>query len=1112
MLLRLSLPLLLCPLAAAQVGGFGASAASRGTPLSQVPWVSAQGGLGPVEVDSSVGGPLAGDGAALTIGGRVFASGLGTASTSLITYDLRGGARIFSSYVGVDDEVGSAGSVSFQVLADGVLLFDSGLITGVDGPLYTGALDVRGVRELQLLVLDGGDGSVLDHGDWADPHLLVQPGASVGGSGATFRGVRGQWDPPMAWPVQPIHASLLPGGHLLSWASVVADEAGSDDVGDPHDSTRVDLSNVITWSHQPADHPSLEIYGAGVARAHSGEVVAVGGFGGRDATLEPYGRVGVSRFDALNAAWVPTASMSRARWGSAALTLGNGDLFVIGGANAAGSTATPEVFDGCRWRRLEDIDTSADWSSGEPSLDGTWAFVHASSDGRVFVSGWDERVTSIDVRGRGAVLDTSTREPFERAYSTHAAYSPDKVLLVGGLDREGGASAALRSAVKIDFTGINPTVEPAGEMLFARCDSSGVVLADGSVFVHGGALEHSDGANPGQVRVPELWDPETGTWSVGAASTHPRGYRSTALLLPDGRVWSGGGECGPGCTSGETAEVYSPPYLFGSNGAPATRPVILTAPGGADYGEDFSVVMADGKAVSRVTLIRYGSASHGSDLDQRFLELDFTKSGATLTVSAPANGYLAPPGPYHLFVFNSSGVPSVSAEITLSDLSPSTWEQLSGSDGSACIPRHETAMVEVGGRYYLIGGRGSRPVQEYDPVERVWRTRGFPPQEIHHFQPVVVDGLVWVVGAFVGGYPNETPISNILIYDPLADSWTTGPAMPPGRNRGSAGAVVHAGKIWFVGGNTLGHNGGAVPWFDVFDPQTGQWTQLPDAPHARDHFLVAISGNRLVAAGGRETDQPNPFDKTIPEVDIYDLSTGQWSVSPNDIPTERAGTMAAAVGQHVVVIGGESDFQSDAHDEVEALDTLTGEWFILPPLAGERHSGGVAVHDGRILVASGAGDRGGGPELTTFERLDAASLLQGTSTNPVLNSGFDEGLVGWSAVGDAGLAAPGNIKSPSLRVSAGDVTQELPLASGAVTLMVHYVANAGAGTARVELEFLDGSGGVLTSTSADLVPTPSFTTLEVPAVAPAGTASVRIRALAGGGRDILVDDVSLVLP
>ena len=87
MLLRLSLPLLLCPLAAAQVGGFGASAASRGTPLSQVPWVSAQGGLGPVEVDSSVGGPLAGDGAALTIGGRVFASGLGTASTSLITYD-----------------------------------------------------------------------------------------------------------------------------------------------------------------------------------------------------------------------------------------------------------------------------------------------------------------------------------------------------------------------------------------------------------------------------------------------------------------------------------------------------------------------------------------------------------------------------------------------------------------------------------------------------------------------------------------------------------------------------------------------------------------------------------------------------------------------------------------------------------------------------------------------------------------------------------------------------------------------------------------------------------------------------------------------------------------
>jgi hypothetical protein len=63
--------------------------------------------------------------------------------------------------------------------------------------------------------------------------------------------------------------------------------------------------------------------------------------------------------------------------------------------------------------------------------------------------------------------------------------------------------------------------------------------------------------------------------------------------------------------------------------------------------------------ISRVTLIKTGSATHTLDFDQRFMDLSFTVSGTTLTIKAPTSANMAPPGYYMLFVFNAAGVPSV---------------------------------------------------------------------------------------------------------------------------------------------------------------------------------------------------------------------------------------------------------------------------------------------------------------------------------------------------------------------------------------------------------------------------------------------------------------------
>jgi N-acetylneuraminic acid mutarotase len=293
--------------------------------------------------------------------------------------------------------------------------------------------------------------------------------------------------------------------------------------------------------------------------------------------------------------------------------------------------------------------------------------------------------------------------------------------------------------------------------------------------------------------------------------------------------------------------------------------------------------------------------------------------------------------------------------------------------------RHENAYAKVGDRFYLIGGRGERPVQIYNPETGAWTTGATPPLNMHHFQAVAYDGKVYVLGAFNGNYPDETPIPNVYIYDPETDAWTKGPAIPEDRRRGAAGAVAHEGTIYLVGGIQNGHIDGQVRWLDAFNPETGTWEQLADAPRKRDHFQVAVADGKLYAVGGRRSSQATGevFQLTIPEVDVYDVATNTWTPLPpsGDLPTERAGTTTVSVGGHIIVLGGESGSQEPAHAEVEALNPETGTWQTLAPMNTGRHGTQAIVHEGHLYIAAGSRTRGA-TEINSHERFTLPEFLQ----------------------------------------------------------------------------------------------------------------------------------------
>ncbi|MDO7850751.1 galactose oxidase early set domain-containing protein [Hymenobacter convexus] len=337
-----------------------------------------------------------------------------------------------------------------------------------------------------------------------------------------------------------------------------------------------------------------------------------------------------------------------------------------------------------------------------------WMF--QGPNGKVFYAGSDYNLSYLNptyvnpANGQqGTWTDVFTpggRAFGNRVYGTAAMFAPGQILLAGGCD----GNTVTNTAEILDLTGgvttvtgqdgvsyKQPVVTRAADMRNARWHVNSTILPDGTVLATGGSRVNGASDRHQAVMEAEIWSPPppygngatgTGTWTTVAPMAEARMYHSTAVLLPDGRVLSAGGEENikydpfqPNVNNHCTAELYSPPYLFDAAGNPRVRPTITGAPTHVGYGQPFTVVARPGTGtVARVTLVRLSSVTHSFNMNQRFLEpakgAMTTAQGATsVPLTAPADGNVCPPGHYWLFVLNSDGVPSVGQVVQI-DASP----------------------------------------------------------------------------------------------------------------------------------------------------------------------------------------------------------------------------------------------------------------------------------------------------------------------------------------------------------------------------------------------------------------------------------------------------------
>jgi galactose oxidase len=476
---------------------------------------------------------------------------------------------------------------------------------------------------------------------------------------STNPSVVGQWGTTIGFPLVPSAAALLPNNKILVWS---ADENMS--FGDGSNLTQTAILDLNTGQVSPntVSNTNHNMFCPGVAILPNGDILVTGGLSSSQTSI----------YHVATNTWTAGPQMNVGRGYQGQTLLSNGQVFTLGGSwsGALGGKLGEVYSANAGWRELTNVPATPIYTADPQGVyrqDNHGWFI-ATGGGNVFHAGPSKQMNWITTAGAGSITSAGNRGSSGDAMNGNAVlYDIGKILTLGGAPAYESSNATNQANV-IDISSGTAKVTATGSMSSSRAFVNSVVLPNGQVVAMGGqnfAVPFSDDTS---VLNAEIWDPTSGQFSVMAPEAVPRNYHSVGLLLPDGRVFSGGGGlCGTCSTNHPDGQIFSPPYLFNADGSLRTRPTISSAPTSATTGQTISVTT--GGPVSSFTMMRYGEATHSVDNDQRRIPLSIvSSSGNTYQLAIPSDPGIALPGPYMLFAMDANGTPSVSSTISITNV------------------------------------------------------------------------------------------------------------------------------------------------------------------------------------------------------------------------------------------------------------------------------------------------------------------------------------------------------------------------------------------------------------------------------------------------------------
>ena len=625
--------------------------------------------------------------------------------------------------------------------------------------------------------------------------LLVVVGAAAP-RGWGQAAVQGQWSTlPYSMPINPIHVILMHNGKILvvdGSGNCPASQSGCPS-GAPYGPSNGSGALVLDPSTQTITQMSVasDMFCNSMTALGDGRILIDGGTLAYDPFL---GSPKAAIFDPSNNSMTDIQNMAHGRWYPTVTLLGDGRVMTFSGSNdSTGATNQAVEFYtvGSGWSQ----EYQASWT---PPL---YPRDHLLPNGKVVSTGPQSGTHVFNPANQTWTLNVAfTNYGHTRTYGSSVmlpltpanGYDPRIMIL-------GGDSPATASTEFIDMGASSPTWINGPAMSQARIEMNAVLLPNGRIVAIGGSVNDEDATTKSlnaDIFNTEIADFTKVVRSSGGANAFARLYHSVALLLPDATVWVAGGNPTRG-TYEQHMEIYKPAYLFNSDGSAATRPTISNAPSTITWNGSFNVSTPDAANISQVILMRPGSATHSFNMDQRYVGMSFTAGSGTLTVTAPPNSNIAPPGYYMLFLINNQGVPSVAPFVLLTSVSnpAPTVGAISPHSGTTAggTPVTITGTGFLAGATVKVGGSSATGVTVVSSTSITATT----PAHSAGSASVVVTNTDSQSGTLSNGYTYVNPAPSVA-------------AVTPNAGPGAGGAAVTITGTNFLPGATVSFGGTAA--------------------------------------------------------------------------------------------------------------------------------------------------------------------------------------------------------------------------------------------------------------------------------------------------------------
>jgi N-acetylneuraminic acid mutarotase len=321
--------------------------------------------------------------------------------------------------------------------------------------------------------------------------------------------------------------------------------------------------------------------------------------------------------------------------------------------------------------------------------------------------------------------------------------------------------------------------------------------------------------------------------------------------------------------------------------------------------------------------------------------------------------------------------------------------------------RSSAAAAAVDNTVYVAGGSNGHEtatLQAYNTLTDGWATlKDMPSGRYGGDGAAVINGKVYVPGGWDNSY-SYLPHSELFIYDPAGNTWTSGANMPLLSGCGASGAIN--GKL-YVTTPCNGYNG-YYTYLHVYDPVSNSWAQLASSAYAHSSPAAGVINGKFYVAGGYDNS-----GQLFNVLEVYDPEMNKWATKTH-MPIAVGAAAGAVLNGKLYVVGGWDGTQY--HATAQVYDPVNDTWTMDTPMPTARNNLVAGVVNS-VLYAIGGGNSTG--NLKTNEAFTPSTLtatgtdiyaLAGQKFAAVVASFIDSGNAGaatdYSAVVDWGDNTP----------------------------------------------------------------------------------------------------------